>query len=458
MLFIFNHKTFHLDIPPLQSFFSIRQTLQKKLKLKQISLLFNGSPLDDKKTPIHYQLSPNSTITILPKVQAGSVGRSLLIFLFVLILLLFLILIILGVLPFISFIITNIIIKGLTFGVSFLRNLTDTNNWFNSFLYMIQNTFIPFIGFILNYFGMFLVIYFVTFFSTYYLYYFKWNDTCQAQKTSMTLSIIIALLICGIFFLADLPQIIFKIASTFSPSFLKDLFLKISQGLQNAKLKFFTFLGPLGLLEQKFITLMSNFFEKLNKMKEMDVQLLYNWANTYQQTKLYPLSEQIKEMGLTDILAYMNYAELQKDCKTDPDIPILSLKDSSYASFMRWFYDTLLYFGLKIVDIFEICPRKNNSITRTMMEMEQIEKLKKSAEKTLADPTITGQLRTDLAKSYKNLVKILKNLSQLKEKQEEGQLLDIPCLAGILTDGAITSIFALLLFIILFLIFMFIKI
>ena len=296
-----------------QSFYSIKQDIIRKTK-KDCFLFYGNSILEDNKTPYEYNIKKNSKIQVVFKKKGGATVTYILkIFGCVLLFLIYFFFLAIGIIPFISFIVSNILTFALKKSVGFLRDLTDPNNWINSFLNVIQTIIIPFIQFILDYLGLFLFSFLLTFFCTYKLYYFKnkgsesVKNTCKAFKSANILGGINSILIVMFYFLANLPLLLSNIAVNFVGPLFKKPMHKFVAKLAEIRTTFLGFSGPVGRIEQAFIDSAENAFKGLNQLKDIDSQLLYNWARTYKMTKIYPMNLKIKELGLEEILKYINH-------------------------------------------------------------------------------------------------------------------------------------------------------
>ena len=444
-----------------QSIYSIKQ----QLNLKNHYFSCESRILDDTKCLAYYNIKPNSRIDIVHKSNGGSktIGYGLKVFLFVLVFLIFYVLLLVGVLPFLSFIVSNIIIKALKIGVEFLRSLTDPNNWINSFLHIIQIVIIPFFQFILEYGGMAAVVFFLTFFCTYKLYYFKntakentVENQCAAFKATNILAGLTTLMVCGFYFIANLPILISKFITPFIPPPFKGPIKQAVVKLGDLRAKILGSFGPMGLAEEGFIYGMQLLFQNANKVKDIDSQLLYNWTKTYQMTKMYPMNEYIQEAKLKELLSYVNFAELNQKEQFDPEKGCLTQRQGAYGYLLRSFYDNSLYFFLKMVGLLDICGDQQPYIEDLMEQKSRLENMQKTIQSVINDKSVTKNKNSN-RKSVEELGKQIASMQELITKAKGTKLLNVPCLVNILTNGALFSIIIMILFTILFIVFFFVK-
>jgi len=199
-------------------------SLKKDVGIDDINIYFNGKQLEDNRTLYEYNIKKNDKVEILKKNKGGKLSGGE-IFGYVILLLVYVGILISGLIPFISFIMSNIIIKSLVLGVDFIKSMTDPNNWVNSFMDFMKETAIPFIGFIFDFGIVSLTMYFLTFACVYQLYKAKWGDAniCQAFKNASTLAMFMAMFMTLIYACANIPTFLKRVLSPIFPSFLSGI-------------------------------------------------------------------------------------------------------------------------------------------------------------------------------------------------------------------------------------------
>lgn len=441
---------------PFQSIFSIKEDIRKIIKKNDFNILHNGRILDESKTPYDYKIRQNDKIEIKLKLKGGTISRGMNIFLTILVFLILIVILIIGILPFISFLISNIVIKGLKIGLQFFRSLTDQNNWINSFLGFIITNVVPLIKFILTYGALFLVTFFVIFLGTYNIYNLRYNDPCKALKCSNLLAMITTVIICFVYFIFDLPVIVSNILQIFAPGMFKNLIKSIGNNIAKLRKVCIELYWPVGPFELMFVKLMESLMVGLNNVKGLDADLLYNWSRTYQLTQTYPLDVKIKEMGLDNIIQYVNFADAQKRGVTTKEKPMISMKDGSNATFLRWLYDTVLFVILEMIGFLDFCGQNDIALINLEREISDLERMKNAVESALNDKSTNNTNKPDLREALKNMTSMISNLTILKDQKKNSELLNLSCLNNIFSNGAMTGYPSFIIFLILFIIFLFI--
>lgn len=457
------------DLSRYQSIHSIKLDLMKKYGIKNIDSFYLKSGthiLDEKKTLYDYKVKNNERIEIVNKKEGGkNMAYGLKVFLFVLVFLAYFITLLLGVLPFFSFLISNILIKALKVGANFCLRLVDRNNWFYNFIQFTIHYIIPFIGFILEYAGMAVFIFFLTFFCTYKLYYFKFtknerdeslSNQCKAFKNTKIVAGITTLIVIGFYFIANIPIMIGNIAGTFLPAPFKGSVKNAMDKLAKARSNLFGLFGPVGMILRFFIIGMGYLFKGFNYILGFDADLLYNWTQIYQMTKVPPLMEYVNEAKIEEILEYVNFAELAEQGKRDPDLPVLSMNQAATAYSIRSVYDNTLYVILAFIKLLDICNQSNAVVNDLMDQKDKILKMKSTVEKSLRNNSGTIN-KNKLIKSIAFFNKQIKSLSELIEAKQNSKLLDVDCLMNILTNGALFSVLIVIIFLIIFIVFFFVS-
>jgi len=458
MYISFNSKQFKYKHSSLQSFYSIKEDIKKSIIKKDFMLLYNGQIIDEKKTPFDYKIKENDIIELKLRSNGGTISRTLAIVLSVLLfVLIFLPILIIGILPFFSYLVSNVIIKGIKIFIDTVVDLLDVNNWISSFLLTFKRVILPVIQFVIEYSGIFVISYLVTFLSVYPLYYYRWRKTCDGYQCAYSLAYITAIIITCIYMLAELPMFFFWLGSIIGPEMLSHFFINAAKNTLNKKRKIFNYLGPFGSMEISFIDNMISMFESANKIKDIDAALLYNWNQTFYMTQVPPLNQTIQDWGLEDVVQYINFSVEQSEGKTTVAKPVIPASEGSTARLMKWFVDTYLYLSLNFVDYLDFCANSDYFLLDIDNEISYLDKISTQIRKVLANKkeNLTQEINNKSTKTFKRIDEMIENLKKLKE-EHNSRLLNITCMTGIVVNGVLTGIPAFIVFIVLFIIFFFI--
>jgi hypothetical protein len=362
-----------------------------------------------------------------------------------------------GFMPFIAFIIPNIIIKGLLKIVDFFYELTHPNNFIHSVLYFMKAYAIPFMNFIFEYFGLFIFIYVLTFFSVYHIYYYaKKEDKCAAYNTTRILSLLTSFISIGLYFLANTASL-FRIMASFIPEVMRQPFLNIANKIAGLRL---TFVGLIPYIGQPQVSMIDGFTTALKGVGYLKLygnQLLDNWDVAMEFLKTNDAREFIKEQGIDEIVNYIRLIEkaeshyvngepiTNKNRKNSeemkPIFPCASPSASAY--FLRSLFHNTLKMIIDMTFFIDIC-KVNGDFEATQEEMKQdfmkmIESQKRGG--------ISEKERTE------KMEKFVDKLLNIKLDN----IINIECIINTIVNGATFSSILTFIFILLFVIFFFVK-
>ena len=114
-------------------------SLKKEIGIDDINVYFNGKQLEDNRTLFEYNIKKNDRVEVVKKNRGGRLTGGQ-IFGYVILLFVYMGILLSGLIPFISFIMSNIIIKSLVIGVDFVKGLLDENNWLHSFMDFVKES------------------------------------------------------------------------------------------------------------------------------------------------------------------------------------------------------------------------------------------------------------------------------------------------------------------------------
>ncbi len=458
-----NNKKYEYHPNRFQSFYSIKEDINtnilKKNKINidssQIILFYKHKVLDNKKTPQHYNIKKYDIIYLKIKTEGGkkstTASQVILLIVGIFLLLILIIYILMGILPFFSFLISKILIKGITLIIDFLRSLTDYNNFINSFLATVKSVFVPIISFILYYFGLLVIVFFCVFYATYFIYNFIYKD-CRAFKASKMLATITVIVLVLVYVIANLPNMIKKISAAILPGFINSIVAKICDVLSSIRLVIIGAIPFIGAPTVAFIDTMTLVFEMLNKSKFYGPKFLYEWDKMFQWMKTPEMEKTLREQKLKVFVDGIDQANKFMDGKTVGDNPYTNLEFSGFV-FARWAFQTVIYLAINFVEIFDLCGDKPETLIRVEQEIKKTNQLINDITSQLNDPSTDNADRKEMRQSLQSLTKTAAKLFQNKEREEKMKMLDVPCLREILINGAMTAFPTFLIFLILFILF-----
>ena len=463
-------------------------SLKKEVGIDDINIYFNGKQLEDNKTLFEYNIKKNDRVKVVKKNRGGKLTGGE-IFGYVLLLLVYIGIILSGLIPFISFVMSNIIIKSLVLGIDFIKNNTDPNNWVNSFMDFMKETGITFIGFIFDFGIVSLTMYFLTFACVYQLYKAKWGDAniCQAFKNASTLAMFMTMFMTAIYAFANAPTFLKRVLAPIFPSFLSGILSELINILGRVR----------GWVIRKMpgsdmmvivAELLTTGISMLSKYSYLIEDSLKNYIEFYKMFMMNPeykmTAEEYKVKPILDLLFRVEKFEKgQYDLSPNTISPVLdkelttileketSRKQTAYAYITRSIYQSILYVFSKIVFIFDICEASDEqkaaveenigSIGNILDDIRRY--LTESKEKIKEDPDLINVDEISFKEKIIKAEKVLayyENITGELKAGEEGRtkMVVVDCIFGILENGVATAFPMTLLFIIFFLIFMFIPV
>jgi hypothetical protein len=460
-------------------------SLKKEIGIDDINIYFNGKQLEDNKTLFEYNIKKNDKVKVIKKNRGGRLTGGQ-IFGYVILLLVYIGILLSGLIPFMSFIMSNIIIKSLILAVDFIKGWIDPNNWLNSFMDFMKETGIPFLGFIFDFGIISIVMYFLTFACTYELYKAYWGaNICQAFKNSTTLSMFMMTFMTLIYAFANSPTFIKRILTPIFPSFLGGLLSSCFNLLYKARsfaIRMMPGAGTMVIIAELLTTsidMISNYSYLIEDSLKHYIEF-YKMFMTNPEYKI--TSEKYGFKPILDLLFRVEKFEkgeyeLSSDIPSEKDLNILlkkeiSRKDNAYIYITRSIYQSILYIFSKVVFIFDICgatdqqkemvekdiSRINNILKDIQIQIENLKEKQKKASPSLTNIDGIGfQEKLDKAQKVANYYE---NITSELEAGEEGRtkMVIVDCIFTILENGIATAFPMTLLFIIFFLIFMFVPV
>ena len=460
-------------------------SLKKEIGIDDINIYFNGKQLEDNKTLFEYNIKKNDKVKVVKKNRGGGLTGGQ-IFGYVILLLVYIGILLSGLIPFMSFIMSNIIMKSIILAVDFIKGWIDPNNWLNSFMDFMKETVIPFLGFIFDFGIISIAMYFLTFACTYELYKAYWGaNICQAFKNSTTLAMFMMIFMTLIYAFANSPTFIKRILTPIFPSFLGGLLSSCFNLLYKARsffIRMMPFTGMMFMIAE-ILTTAINMISNYSYLVEDSLKHYIEFYKMFMTNPEYKItSEKYGFKPILDLLFRVEKFEkgeyeLSTDIPSEKDLNILlkkeiSRKDNAYVYITRSLYQSILYIFSKVVFIFDICGATDQQ--KEMVEKDisrinnilkdihiQIENLKEKQKK--ASPSLTNidgiQFQEKLDKAQK-VAKYYENITSELEASEEGRtkMVVVDCIFTILENGIATAFPMTLLFIIFFLIFMFVPV
>jgi len=465
-------------------------SLKKEIGIDDINIYFNGKQLEDNKTLFEYNIRKNDRVQVVKKNRGGELTGGQ-IFGYVILLLVYVGILLSGLIPFLSFIMSNIIIKALIFGVEFIKNWTDPNNWLNSFMDFMKETVIPFLGFIFDFGIISIAMYFLTFACTYELYKAKWGEAniCQAFKNSSTLAMFMTMFMTLIYAFANSPTFIKRVLTPFFPSFLGGILsgcFNIMNRVRNYFIRMMPGSGTMVMVAELLTTAISMISEYSYLIEDS----LKHYIDFYKMFMMNPeyriTSEKYGFKPILDLLFRVEKFE-KGEYNLDPTIITdetlkksanillkkeISRKDNAYVYITRSIYQSILYVFSKVVFLFDICEATDQqkelieqnigSINSVLTDIEQyMKEMKEKQEKEKPiDKNIDGTLFQEKLDKAQKVLDYYKNITGELKMGEEGRtkMVVVDCIFTILENGVATAFPMTLLFIIFFLIFMFIPV
>jgi len=448
------------DYSLFQSVYSIKADLinkNKKLQNKSFYLKYKTNILEDNKTLFEYKIKKNDEVEIVFKSEGGTMSKGIKIFIWVLIFIIYFTFLILGFMPFVAFIIPNIIVKGLSKIVNFLYELTHPNNFINSVLYFIKTYFIPFIDFIFGYFGLFIFVYVLTFFSIYHIYYYaKKENECAAYHSTRVVSLLTSIMCCIFYFVANLFSLL-RIFASFLPRVIRQPFLNAANAISNLRLSIIGMVPFTGQTQVSMIQSLTSLFKGIGYMKLFGSQLLDNWDVAMELIKTDDARKFTQDQGIDEIINYIRIIEKAESHykngkpitnknrenakKMESIFPCTSPSASAY--FLRSIFHNFLQSVIDMTFFIDIC-NTNGEGERIKEEMKENFRLMNELDKK---GLLTEEQRE---RKMKEFVEKLQSIRL-------DSIINIDCLTNTLISGATFSGLYVFFFLIFFILFFFVK-
>ena len=471
-------------------------SLKKEIGIDDIKVYFNGKQLEDNRTLFEYNIKKNDRVQVVKKNRGGRLTGGQ-IFGYVILLFVYIGILLSGLIPFISFIMSNIIIKSLIIGIDFVKKFTDPNNWINSFMDFVKESCIPIIRFVSDFGIISIVMYFLTFACVYQLYKEKWGpaNICQAFRNCSTLSLIMMMFMTMIYALANSPTFIQRVLTPILPSFLggvintvfsvfykaRGFFIRMMPGSSSMVIiaeilaMSIAFISKYSFLAEDSLTHYIQFYKKF--MINDDYRVI---AETYGFKKVLDILFRVEKFEKGEY-SMEGDTDIEKSVKNRMETILEtenSRKETAFFYMLRSIYQSILYVFSKVVYIFDVCGSTDEEEEYVKKKIENIknhlddfvnykaeleEKMKTqgaSLTNINGDDIIfkkTFQEKLDKAeevsKYYQNIINKLQS-----QEADRTKIVNVDCIFTILENGVATAFPMMLLFIIFFLIFMFIPV
>ena len=462
-------------------------SLKKEIGIDDINIYFNGKQLEDNRTLFEYNIKKNDRVEVVKRNRGGKLTGGQ-IFGYVILLLVYVGILLSGLIPFISFIISNIIIKSLVFVVDFIKDKFDPNNWINSFMDFVKESCIPIIRFFFDFGIISIVMYFLTFACVYQLYKEKWGpaNICQAFKNSSTLAMFMTMFMTLIYAIANSPTFIERVLTPIFPSFLGGILRACFSGLSRFRGWFISMLPGSGimLMVAELLTISIAFISKYSFLAEDSLNHYIQFYKKFMMNDDYKVIAE--QYGFKEVLSILfriekfeegQYSINNDSIKSTLDTPY-TRKDNAYFYITRSIYQSVLYVFSKVVYLFDICGSTDEEEEAVKKKIQNIKnhlddfvKYKSDIEEKMKakGKTLTNLNNDDLifkntfgekldkaekvSKYYQNII----NKLQFQEA-DRTKMVSVDCIFNVLQNGVATAFPMTLLFIIFFLIFMFIPV
>jgi len=471
-------------------------SLKKEIGIDDINIYFNGKQLEDNRTLFEYNIKKNDRVNIVKKNRGGKLTGGE-IFGYVILLLVYVGILLSGLIPFISFIISNIIIKSLVFVVDFIKDKIDPNNWINSFMDFVKESCIPIIRFFFDFGIISIVMYFLTFACVYQLYKEKWGpaNICQAFKNSSTLAMFMTMFMTLIYAIANSPTFIERILTPIFPSFLGGILRTCFSGLSRFRGWFISMLPGSGimLMVAELLTISIAFISKYSFLAEDSLNHYIQFYKKFMMNDDYKVIAE--QYGFKEVLSILfridKFEEGQYSINRDiiPDERVkdsiestldtpYTRKDNAYFYITRSIYQSVLYVFSNVVYLFDICGSTDEEEEAVKKKIQNIKnhlddfvKYKSDIEEKMKakGKTLTNLNNDDfifkktfgekldkaekVSKYYQNIITKLQS-----QEADRTKMVNVDCIFNVLQNGVATAFPMTLLFIIFFLIFMFIPV
>jgi hypothetical protein len=448
------------DYSLFQSVYSIKADLiskNEKLKNKSFYFKYKTHILEDSKTLYEYKIKKGEQLEIVFKSEGGTMAKGIVIFIWVLVFLFYFFFLAMGFMPFIAFIIPNILIKGLSTIVNFFYELTHPNNFMNSLLYFVKAYLIPFMNFIFEYFGLYIFTYILTFFSVYHIYYYaKKEDECSAYKTTRVVSLLTSILTVILYFLANTASI-FRFIASFIPRVIRQPFMNLANKIANLRLVFIGLIPYIGPPQVNMVNSFSELLKGIGYLKLYGNQLLENWDVAMELIKSENGRKFTQEQGIDEIIDYIRIIEKaerhyangipltnknKKNAeKMESIFPCTSPSASSY--FLRTVFFNIMKMIIDMTFFIDIC--KVNGDYETIMETMKEDFIRMTESQRKGN--LTEEKRKEKMEEFVEKIKSIKLDS----------IINIDCIINTVVNGVTFSSLLTFIFLIFFVLFFFVK-
>jgi hypothetical protein len=443
-----------------QSVYSIKVDLiskNKKLQNKSFYFKYKTHILEDNKTLYEYKIKKDDKLEVVFKSEGGTMAKGLAIFIWVLIFIIYFFFLFMGFMPFIAFIIPNILVKGLLKIVDFFYELTHPNNFMNSVLYFLKAYAIPFINFIFEYFGLFIFVYVLTFFSLYHIYYYaKKENVCAAYNTTRVVSLLTSVMSVIFYFIANSASF-FRIIFGFLPRVIRQPFVNLGNRIAALRLTFIGMVPYIGQSQVSMVNSFSTLFKGIGYLKLYGNQLLDNWDVAMELIKSDEARKFTQEQGIDEIINYIRLIEKAESHyvngtpitnknrnnaeKMEEIIPCFSSISSAY--FLRSVFHNFLKMIIDMTFFIDIC-RVNGDYEATKEKMKEdfIQMIESQKNKNLPEN-----------KRKEKMEEFIEKIKSIKLDN----IINIECLINTIVNGVTFSSILTFFFLILFILFFFVK-
>lgn len=448
------------DYSLFQSIYSIKADIiekNKKMQNKSFYFKYKTNILEDNKTLYEYNIKKSEKLEIIFKSEGGTLAKGLLIFIWVMVFLFYFFTLLLGFMPFIAFIIPNILIKGLLKIVDFFYELTNPNNFMNSVLYFLKAYMIPFMNFIFEYFGLFIFVYILTFFSLYHIYYYaKKEDVCGAYRTTRVVSLLTSILTVIFYFIANIASV-FRTLANFVPEVIRQPFINLANKISGIRLIFIGMIPYIGKPQVNMIDSLSLMFKGIGYLKLYGNQLLDNWDLAMELIKSDDARKFTQEQGIDKIIDYIRIIEkaeshyvnganiTNKNRKNAEELEeiVPCVNPSATAYFLRFLFQNIMKMTIDMTFFIDICKANGQyEIIKEQMKEDFIQMIDSQKKKNL-----TNEQRKEKIEEFVEKMK----------KVRLDDVINIDCLMNTLINGATFSSILTFFFLILFIVFFFVK-
>ena len=451
------------DYSLFQSVYSIKADLMsknEKLQNKSFYFKYKTHILEDNKTLYEYKIKKDDKLEVIFKSEGGTMAKGLLIFIWVMVFIFYFFFLFMGFMPFIAFIIPNILVKGLSTLVNYFYELTHPNNFMNSVLYFIKTYAIPFMNFIFEYFGLFIFVYILTFFSVYHIYYYaKKEDTCAAYNTTRVVSLLTSFISIGFYFLANTASFM-KILASFIPEVIRQPFINIANKIAGLRLTFIGMIPYIGQPQVNMVEAFATSLKGIGYLKLYGNQLLDNWDVAMELIKTDDARKTIQEQGIDEIINYIRLIEkaeshyangkniTNKNRKNaeemKPIFPCASPTASAY--FLRSAFHNILKMIIDMTFFIDIC-KVNGDYEAIQEEMKQDFMKLIESQKQKQPSQLNEQQRKEKMEEFVEKIQNIKLDS----------IINMDCLINTIVNGVTFSSILTFIFLLLFIIFFFVK-